>query len=71
MQESVSSRIFYEKERYESCSVQQTFTPETFGKRQKRENSPVVSLLPGFQEFLVLRNPRVLCQKHRGACMTY
>ncbi len=28
---------FCEKERYESCSVQWTFAPETFGKRQKRE----------------------------------
>ncbi len=30
---------FCEKERYESCSVHRTFTPETFGKRRKRENS--------------------------------
>ncbi len=36
---------FGEKERYDSCSVQQRFAPETFGKRQKRENSPVVRLL--------------------------
>jgi hypothetical protein len=28
---------FCEEERYESCSVQQMFTPETFGKRRKRE----------------------------------
>ncbi len=27
---------FCEKERYDSCSVQWTFAPETFGKRQKR-----------------------------------
>jgi hypothetical protein len=38
---------FCEKERYDSCSVQRTFAPETFGKRRKRENSPVVRLLPG------------------------
>jgi hypothetical protein len=35
---------FCEKERYESCSVQWTFTAETFGKRRKgnvhRERSP-------------------------------
>ncbi len=62
---------FCEKERYESCSVQQTFAPETFGKRRKRENSPVVRLLPGSHEHLALRNPRVLCQKHGGTCMTY
>jgi hypothetical protein len=37
---------FCEKEKYESCSVQRMFTAETFGKRQKRESSPVVRLLP-------------------------
>ena len=37
--------------------------PETFGKRPKRKNSPVVRLLPGSHERLALRNPRVLCQK--------
>jgi hypothetical protein len=62
---------FCEKERYESCSVQWTFTPETFGKRRKRENSPVVRLLPGFHEHLALRYPRVLCQKHGGTCTRY
>jgi hypothetical protein len=59
---------FCEKERYESCSVQWTFTAETFGKRWKRENSLVVRLLPGSHEHLALRNPHVLCQKHGGAC---
>ncbi len=62
---------FCEKERYESCSVQQTFTAETFDKRQKRENSPVVMLLPGSHEHLASRNPRVLCQKHGGSCTMY
>jgi hypothetical protein len=62
---------FCEKERYESCSVQWTFAPETFSKRRKRENSPVVRLLPGSHECLALRNPRVLCLKHGGACTTY
>jgi hypothetical protein len=62
---------FCEKERYESCSVQWTFTSETFGKRRKRENSPVVRLLPCSHKHLALRNPRVLCQKHGGACMIY
>jgi hypothetical protein len=62
---------FCEKERYESCSVQWTFTQETFGKRQKRENSPVVRLLPGSHERLALRNPHILCQKHGGACTMY
>ncbi len=62
---------FCEKERYESCSVQRTFTAETFGKRQKRENSPVVRLLSGYHERLALRNPRVLFQKHGGTCMMY
>jgi hypothetical protein len=62
---------FGEKERYDSCLVQWTFAPETFGKRQKRENSPVVRLLPGSHKHLASRNPRVLCQKLGGACMAY
>jgi hypothetical protein len=62
---------FCEKERYESCSVQRTFTAETFGKRRKRESSPVLRLLPGSHERLALRNPCVLCQKHGGACTMY
>jgi hypothetical protein len=62
---------FCEKERYESCSVQRTFTADTFGKRRKRESSPVVSLLLGSRERLALRNPHVLCQKHGGACTMY
>ncbi len=62
---------FCEKERYESCSVKQTFTAETFGKRWKRKNSPVVRLLPGSHERLASRNPRVLCQKHGGTCTMY
>jgi hypothetical protein len=65
------SKDFCEKERYESCSVQWTFAPETFGKRQKRESSPIVRLLPGSHERLALRNPRVLCQKNRAACTMY
>jgi hypothetical protein len=65
------SEDFGEKERYESCSVQCTFAAETFGKRRKRERSPVVRLLPGSHEHLASRNPRVLCQKHGGACTTY
>jgi hypothetical protein len=60
-----------EKERYDSFSVQWMFAPETFGKRQKRGNSLVVRLLPGSHECLASKNPRVLCQKHGGACMTY
>jgi hypothetical protein len=62
---------FCEKERYESCSVQWTFTAETFGKRWKRESSPVVRLLPGSHECLASINPRVMFQKHGGACMMY
>ena len=60
-----------EKERYESCSVQRTFTADTFGKRQKRKNSPVVRLLPGSHERLASRNPHVLFKKHGGACTMY
>ncbi len=62
---------FCEKERYESCSVQRTYTAETFGKKRKRENSPVVRLLPGSHECLASRNPHALCQKHGGACTMY
>ncbi len=62
---------FCEEERYESCSVQQTFTAETFGKRRKRENSMVVMLLPGSHKRLALRNPCILFQKHGGACTMY
>ncbi len=62
---------FCEKERYELCSVQRTFAPEIFGEWQKREISPVVRLLPGSHGRLASRNPRVLFQKHGGACTTY
>ncbi len=62
---------FCEKERYESCSVQWMFTADTFRKRQKRENSMVVMLLPGSHERLALRNPCVQFQKHGGACTMY
>jgi hypothetical protein len=55
---------FCEKERYELCSVQRMFKPDTFGKRWEKESSPVVRLLPGFHECLALGNPRILCQKH-------
>jgi hypothetical protein len=48
-----------------------TFAPETFSKRRKGERKPVLSLLPGFLKHLASRNPRVLCQKHGGARMTY
>jgi hypothetical protein len=60
-----------EEERYESSSVQRTFTAETFGKRRKRENSTIVMLLPGSHERLASRNPRVLFQKHGGTCRMY
>ncbi len=62
---------FCEKERYEMCSVQRTFTAETFHKRRKRESSPVVRLLQGSHERLASRNPQVLFQKHGGACTMY
>ncbi len=60
-----------EKEKYDLYSVQQTLAPETFGKRRKRENSPVVRLLPGSHERLASRNPRILSQKHGGTCTMY
>jgi hypothetical protein len=55
---------FWEEERYESCSVLRTFSADAFRKKRKRENSTVVMILPGSHERLVLRNPRVLFQKH-------
>ncbi len=51
--------------------AQWKFAPETFGKRQKGERSPVVSLLPGSHECLASRNPRFLCQKYGGTRTTY
>ncbi len=62
---------FCEKERYESCSVQQTCTADTFCKVQKGENMLVVLLLLGSTTVLLLRNPCVLYQKHGGACTKY
>ncbi len=62
---------FSEKERYELCSVQWTFAPETFGKRRKKKYLPVVRLQPGSHKRLASRNPCMLCQKYGGACMTY
>ncbi len=62
---------FGEEERYESCSVQWMFAPETFGKRRKRENLTVVMLLPGSHEHLASRNPPVLFQKHGGLFTMY
>ncbi len=56
-QESVSSRIFCEKERYESCSVQWTFTANAFRTVRKGENLPVVKLLPGSHERLAFEKP--------------
>ncbi len=46
-----------EKERYESCSVQRTFTADAFGRRQNREKSMVVMLLPDFHERLAFEKP--------------
>jgi hypothetical protein len=65
------SKDFCEKERYELCSVQRMFAAETFGKRLKREDLPVVRLLPASHKRLASRNPRVLCQKHGSACTMY
>jgi hypothetical protein len=69
--EKVSVRGFLWVRKVWFTFAQQTFAPETFGKRQKGEKSPVVSLLPGSHERLTLRNPRILCQKYGGACTTY
>ncbi len=51
--------------------AQQRLAPETFSKKRKGERKPVPSLVPGSCERLVLRNSRILCQKHRGARTAY
>ncbi len=51
--------------------AQGTFAPKTFGKRQKGERSPVVSLLTGFLERLASRNPCFLCKKYGGTLTIY
>ncbi len=48
---------FCEKERYESYSVQRTFTADAFHRRQKREKSTVVMLLPDSHERLAFEKP--------------
>jgi hypothetical protein len=48
---------FCEKERYESCSVQRTFTADAFRRRRKREKSTVVMLLPDSHERLAFEKP--------------
>ncbi len=48
---------FCEKERYESCSVQQTFTADAFRRRRKKEKSTVVMLLPDSHEHLAFEKP--------------
>ncbi len=48
---------FCEKERYESCSVQRTFTADASRRRRKREKSMVVMLLPDFHECLAFEKP--------------
>jgi hypothetical protein len=65
------SEDFCKKERYESCSVQRTFTADAFRKVRIGENLPVVMPLLGSHKRLALRNPRVLIQKHGGACTMY
>jgi hypothetical protein len=48
---------FCEKERYESCSVRQTFTADAFRRRRGREKSAVVMLLPASHERLAFEKP--------------
>jgi hypothetical protein len=71
MQESVSSRIFVRKKGMNHVQSKRTFTADAFRKVRKGENLPVVMLLVGSHEHLALRNPRVLFQKHGGACTMY
>jgi hypothetical protein len=71
MQESVSLRILVSKKGMTLIQSNGCLHKKPLAKRQKRENSPVVRLLPGSHERLALRNPCVLCQNYGGACMTY
>jgi hypothetical protein len=48
---------FCEKERYESCSVQRTFTADAFRRRRKREKLTEVMLLPDSHERLAFKKP--------------
>jgi hypothetical protein len=71
MQESVSLKILVSKKGMICVQSNGRLHKKPLAKMQKGENSPVVSLLPGSHEHLALRNPRILCQKHGGTCMTY
>ncbi len=71
MQEKVSPRIFVRKEGMNHVQSNGFSKQKPLAKRRKRENSPVVRLLPGSHERLALRNPHVLFQKHGGACTMY
>ena len=55
-----------EKERNESCSVQRMFTAETFGKRRKRENSPVVRLPYQVPTSVLLQETHAFCARNMG-----
>ncbi len=48
---------FCKKKRYESCSVQRTFTIDAFRRRRGREKSAVVMLLPASNERLSFEKP--------------
>ncbi len=48
---------FCEKERYESCSVQRTFTADAFRRRRRRKKLTVVMLLPDSHEHIAFEKP--------------
>ncbi len=62
---------FCEKERYESCSIQRTFTADAFRKVRKGENVPVVLLLLGSHERLAFKKLTRSVPEHGGACTMY
>ncbi len=51
--------------------AQRMFAWENFGRRQKGERKPMLSLVPGSCKHLALRNSRILCHKQRGTRTTY
>jgi hypothetical protein len=71
MQESVNSKILVSKKGMICIQSNGHSHQKPSAKRQNGEHSPVVRLLPGSPKRLASRNPRILCQKHGGACTTY
>jgi hypothetical protein len=66
MQESVSLRIFVRKKGMIRVQSNRRSQQKPLAKKRKRENSPVVRLLPGSHERLASRN-HAFCARNMGA----